>query len=40
MSEYINILVKFYNDEKDKEPPKSYVQSIKELLEFYGIDMD
>lgn len=40
MSEYIDKLVEFYNDEKDKEPPKSYVQSIKELLEFYGVDTD
>ena len=40
MSEYIDKLVKFYNTEKDKEPPKSYVKSIKKLLEFYGVETD
>jgi hypothetical protein len=40
MSEYIDKLVKFYNDEKNKEKPKSYVKSIKELLKFYGVNID
>lgn len=40
MSEYIENLVEFYNEEKTKEPPKNYVKSVKELLEFYGIDTD
>jgi len=38
MSEFIDNLVEFYNDEKDKEDTKSYVKSVKELLKFYGIE--
>lgn len=40
MSKYIDSLVDFYNDEKEKEPHKSYVKSIKKLLEFYGVETD
>lgn len=40
MSEYIENLLEFYNEEKNKDRPKSYVKSIKELLEFYGVDLE
>jgi len=40
MSKFIERLLDFYNEEKNKEPPKSYVKSIKELLEFYGVNTD
>lgn len=40
MSKFIDNLVEFYNDEKDKEQPKTSVKSIKELLKFYGVETD
>jgi hypothetical protein len=40
MSKFTDALVKFYNDEKEKESPASYVKSIKKLLDFYGIETE
>lgn len=40
MSNFIDSLIEFYNDEKDKEQPKSYVKSIEKLLEFYGVKVE
>ena len=40
MSEFIDNLIEFYNDEKDKEQPKNYVKSIKELLDLYGVETE
>lgn len=40
MSEFINNLIEFYNDEKDKEQPKNSIKSIKELLKFYGVETE
>ena len=40
MSEYINCLIDLYNNEKNDEDSKSYIKSVKELLIFYGIDIN
>jgi hypothetical protein len=40
MSKFIDSLVEFYNNEKEKESPEIYVKSIKKLLDFYGIDTE
>ena len=37
MSKYIDNLLKFYNEQKDTEPGKPYIKSLKKLLEFYGV---
>ncbi|MCZ3364871.1 MULTISPECIES: hypothetical protein [Methanobacterium] len=40
MSKFIDSLLKFYNEEKEKESPENYVKSIKKLLDFYGVKTD
>ena len=40
MSKFIDSLVEFYNDEKEKESPKNYVKSIKKLLDYYGVETE
>ena len=40
MSEYIECLIEPYNEEKNNDPPKSYVEPLKKLLNFYGIETD
>jgi hypothetical protein len=40
MSKYIDDLLQFYNKEKDTKPHKSYIKSLKKLLEFYGVKIE
>lgn len=37
MSDYVDKLLKFYNEQKDMKPAKPYIKSLKKLLEFYGV---
>ena len=40
MSKFIDSLVEFYNDEKEKESSEIYLKSIKKLLDFYGVKIE
>ena len=40
MSKFIDSLVEFYNDEKEKESSENYLKSIKKLLDFYGVKIE
>ena len=40
MSQDIDNLIEFYNKEKDTKPSKSYIESLKKLLEFYGVKIE
>lgn len=40
MSQYVDNLLELYNEEKDTKPSKSYIESLKKLLEFYGVEIE